>query len=443
MKNNFVLKLAIRYFSSKKDNRLVSFISAFSLLGITIGVAALIVVMSVMEGFHIELTSNIIGLGGDITIKSRLDDNIPNYNELTKKISEIEGIKLVVPQINSKGLAVSHSDSAGVIVRAFDREGLQKKQGIIQKNHLGNIYEIEDDFNAAIGFQLAISLGLRVGDKFTLICPNTISTIIGNLPKMKRFKVSAIFESGMYDYDAATVIMSLKSAQKLYSFEENNVNVIEVHTQNPDIVQYYANLIDKAINYEQIADDGEISKEDTPWVKIEDDKFYSSQYFISTWLNSNAQFLNALKIERVAMYTILSLIILVAAFNIVSSLFMQVNEKNKDIAILRTMGASSRQIMMIFVLNGTFIGLIGTFLGVILGVSFAKNINNIKKFLESFTGLNLFDSAIYFLSHLPSVIRVQDVLYISLTAIFLSILAALYPAYKASKLDPAEALRHE
>lgn len=427
MINNFVLNVALRYFGAKKSNRLVSFISSFSLIGVMLGVAALIVVMAVMEGFHIELTSGIIGVGGDISVTkfgkvienetgyqnrpSRIDD----FVNLAQKIQEVKGIKSVIPQVQEKALAISGSESVGVLLRGLKPEDLKHKSIIVDHQLAGDISNIYNGYGASIGKELAIALKLRVGDQVTIICPNNIKTLLGNLPRKKTLTVESVFSSGMYDYDSTSIIVSLETAQKLFSYGDE-VNLIEVYSENPQKADYFVlDLLGKL----------------------------GPDYAVSSWFNTNAQFLNALKIERVAMFTILSLIIIVAAFNIISSLFMLVNEKSKDIAILKTIGASRTQILLIFIINGSMIGVIGTILGVTLGILLANNIDNVRKFLESMSGMHIFEAAIYFLYHLPSKVVPENVIFISIMSITISIIATIYPAYKAANIDPSEALRND
>ncbi len=268
MKSNFVLRLAYRYFSAKKSIKLVSFISGFSLMGVMLGVAALIVVMSVMEGFHIELTSNIISLGGDINIASNSSTRITNYSSLASEIEKVEGVQSVVPQIQSKALAISGSNSYGVMVRGMDIKGILTKSQIINHQLLGDISQVENTYNIAIGNELAQNLGARLGDDIILICPSTVSTMLGNLPRKKTFKLVSIFSSGMFDYDSATIIMSLASAQKLFSLN-NAVNYIEIYTDDANNPENFTSKIQRIVGPE---------------------------LYVNSWKDNNGTFLNALKI---------------------------------------------------------------------------------------------------------------------------------------------------
>lgn len=414
MLNSFVLTVAVRYFSAKKNEKFVSVISGFSLLGVTIGVAALIVVLSVMKGFHNEFTKNIIGLNGDINISS-IYQVIDDYENIKIKLSRSNYIKYLVPVAAGQALALGPKKNSGVLIKGIDIKDLKRKNQIIQNIIAGSFADFFGKDVVAVGHQLAYDLGVKVGSKLKLISPNAISTAFGSMPRSKEFTVIAIFSSGMYDYDSAIVLMPLEAAQNFMSLGDG-INLIEVDTSDSSQSMVNAQKIQKDLG---------------------------AEFRVVSWQQSNMQFLNALAIEQTAMFTILSLIILVAAFNIISSLFMLVKDKTKDIAILRTIGASTRQIMFIFICNGMFIGLIGTFLGILLGVSFAYNIQTIRSYLEKMTNTKIFDAAIYFLYTLPSDVQPENVLAIGFLSITLCFLATIYPAYKAAKLNPVDALRYE
>jgi lipoprotein-releasing system permease protein len=381
------------------------------MIGVMLGVAALIVVMSVMHGFHDELTSNIIGLGGEIKIIPRIgtDDDILNM------IRSESNVKIIVPTISTKALVIGKNYSSGVVLKGIDYGDLVLKHHIVDNIQLGDIKNFENDmFGAVIGAELASALHVRIGDKINIVTINTVSTFLGAIPRSKKFTVSAIFASGMYDYDSGVVIISRESMSKLIS--SNKINQIEVHLQERDKMDETALLLEYQLG---------------------------SNYSVSTWIDNNMQLLHSLKIERVAMFTILSLIILVAAFNIVSSLFMLVNEKMHDIAILRTIGASRMQIMFAFMISGSMIGVIGTIMGVVLGVGFSLNIENIRLFLESLTDTKIFEAALYYLYHLPSHVIPEDIMIVSVLSMILCVVATIYPAYRASLLNPADAMRYE
>ncbi|HJD56674.1 MAG TPA: lipoprotein-releasing ABC transporter permease subunit [Rickettsia endosymbiont of Sericostoma sp. HW-2014] len=414
IKNNFILKVAARYFRAKKNEKFVSIISGFSLIGVTIGVAALIVVMSVMNGFHYELTKNIIGLNGDISI-TPLSRSIANYDEINKKLLSKNYIKHISPSVVGQALALGNRANSGAVIKGIDLSELKYKNQILQNVNTGDFADFSGKDVVAIGNELAYNLGIQAGDKIKLISPNSISTAFGSMPRSKEFMVVATFTSGAYDYDAATILMPLIAAQNFLSFGEV-INLIEVITIEPSNAGIYA------------------------W---EIQNILGSKLRVISWQKSHLQFLNALAVERVAMFTILSLIIMVAAFNIVSSLFMLVKDKTSDIAVLRTIGASTRQIMLIFICNGMFIGVPGTVLGIILGTSFAYNIQSIKNILEKITGTKIFEAAIYYLYSLPSKVKIEDITLVASISIVLCFCATIYPAYKAAKLNPVDALRYE
>ena len=414
MLNKFTIIIALRYFRAKKNEKFVSIISGISFIGITIGVAALIVVMSVMNGFHIELTTHIIGLNGDISITS-IGKTIADKEKIIAATTKQDFVKKLSPIVSGQALALGTKTNSGVLIKGVELVDLKHKGEILTNVFEGSFEDYEGTNAVAVGFELAYNLGISVGSKLKLISPNVISTAFGTMPRSKDFTVVAIFSSGMYDYDSATMLMPIGAAQKFLSLG-NEINLIEINVKDPESAKIDAQLLQKELG---------------------------SGVRVSSWMDNNQQFLKALAVERTAMFTILSLIIIVAAFNIVSSLFMIVKDKTKDIAILKTMGASVRQIMFIFIINGLLIGFIGTFLGVSFGLAISYNIENIRLFLERISGTKIFDSAIYFLYSLPSVVRISDVIIVGSLSLILSLLATIYPSFKAAKLNPVEAMRYE
>jgi lipoprotein-releasing system permease protein len=403
---NFIFKIALRYIFAKTNDRFISFISGFCLLGITIGVASLIVVMSIMNGFRQELTNCIIGLNGHIIIGS--DDE-----QVQKKINSYDFVSTSSKIIDGQGLLSTQNESRGILIKGISSQDLATKKQLLEKL-IGNIADFNEQDAMLVGKEVATSLNLGIGDKIKLIVPQTTSSILGSIPRSKEFKIVGIFNSGLSDYDSLNTFIPLSTAQKMFGSQKT---ILEVYTKDPNKVAQYTKILYKDL-YEEIQ-------------------------FINNWQIINSSTLNALKIEKVAMSTVLSLIIIVAAFNIISSLFMLVKDKTKDIAILRTIGASKTSIMLIFILNGLFIGVSGTIIGVSVGQLIAKNINNIKIYLEQFSGIKIFDSAVYFLYNLPAKLDSSDVWFVCALSLTLCFLSTIYPAYRAAKLNPVDAIRYE
>lgn len=406
---SFVFKIALRYIFAKSNDRFISFISAFCLLGITIGVASLIVVMSIMNGFRHELTKCIIGLSGHIIVGS----NSTQTSSIQEKLRKHDFVLFSNKLIEGQGLLSNGNVSSGVAVKGLTAKDLKTKKQIMH-NLIGNKDDFANEDGILIGQQLALSLGVGLQDTVKLIVPQTISSIFGSLPKAKDFKVVGIFTSGMTDYDSMNIIIPFSIAEKIFG---NEKILLEVYTKDPEMVDQYTAILYKQL-YEQIL-------------------------FINNWKIINGATLDALKIEKVAMTSVLSLIIIVATFNIISSLFMLVKDKTKDIAILRTIGASKRSIMLIFMINGLFIGFSGTALGVFIGRLIAGNINTIKVYLEQFSGMKIFDAAVYFLYNLPAKLDSNDVWFVCFISLFMCLISTLYPSYRAAKLNPVEAIRYE
>lgn len=408
--------IALRYLKSKRKEGFISVIAIFSFVGIMIGVATLIVVMSVMNGFRFELVNRILGINSHLTVYSHAHQ-IADYDKLLGEIKKIDGVKFANPLVESQAMLSVQGKNAGGMVKGVKLEDLKNKKLIAENITAGNIENLTNKNAVIIGSAVAQNLNLKMGDALKIISAETSETIIGAIPRIKTYEVAGVFESGLYEYDSTTVFTNFEMAQIHFRFPES-ISAIEIFAQDPTkIEEIKLRLFDILVNYPNL--------------------------YATDWQQANASFIDALKVESTVMFMILALIILVAAFNIISSMIMLVNDKNKNIALLRTLGMSKFGVMRIFLICGSSIGVVGTFLGFVIGVLFSANINAIKRFLESATDTSLFNPTIYFLSNLPSKIFVSDVVLIVGMALILSFLATLYPAYKASKANPAELLRYE
>lgn len=409
--------IALRYLKSKRKEGFISVIAVFSFVGIMIGVATLIIVMSVMNGFRHELVGRILGINSHLTIYSR-EGKIENYDEIISKLKTIPELKYANPIVESQAMLTANGKAAGGLIKAAPVDDIKHKKLIADNILKGKIEAINDRNYVLIGSGVANSMRLDVGSDIKIISSETNNSILGSIPRIKTYKVGGVFESGMYEYDSSTVFMNFEAAQIHFRYRDS-ASAIEIFGSSPTEIE---NL--KSAVYQFLL------------------KEFPNLYVID-WQDANAGFIDALKIESSVMFLILTLIIVVAAFNIISSLIMLVGDKKKNIACLRTMGMARGSVMRIFLICGSLIGFAGTMLGLVIGVLFSMNINNIKKFLESLTDTQLFNPAIYFLSQLPSKIFVSDVVVIVGMSLVLSFLATLYPAYKASKADPADILRYE
>lgn len=408
--------IAWRYLKSKRKEGFISVIAIFSFIGIMIGVATLIVVMSVMNGFRFELVNRILGINSHLTIYSRAHQ-INNYEEILSEVQKLAGVKFANPLVESQAMFSVPGKNAGGLVKGLRLTDAKNKKLISENIRAGNLEDLANKNSVIVGSAIAQNLGLKVGDPLKIISAETAETIIGAIPRIKTYEVAGVFESGLYEYDSTTILANFEMTQIHFRFPES-VSAIEIFAEDPTrIEEIKSQLYEILANYPEL--------------------------YATDWQQANASFIDALKVESTVMFLILTLIILVAAFNIISSMIMLVNDKNKNIALLRTLGMTKGGVMRIFLICGSSIGTVGTLLGLVIGVVFSSNINSIKRFLESATDTTLFNPTIYFLSNLPSKIFISDVITITVMALILSFLATIYPAYKASKSNPAEVLRYE
>ncbi|MBL8638183.1 MAG: lipoprotein-releasing ABC transporter permease subunit [Alphaproteobacteria bacterium] len=410
----FETMVAFRYLRARKVEGFVSFIAAFSFLGIMLGVATLIIVMSVMNGFRSELIGRILGLNGHLNVYVQ-GGPLVGYEELADKIAQVDGVVSVAPVVESQALVTVEGASSGAVVRGFTAQYMETKPILSTSIKEGNIKDFHDN-TVAIGVKMADRYGLKVGDSLTLMAPKGRASPFGTIPRTLQYTIAMIFDVGMYEYNNGFVFMPLDSAQRFFQYAPNTVSMLEVISSNPAKVDQIKGALSVVTK---------------------------GQAGVYDWRDSNSSFFTAIQVERNVMFLILTLIIIVAAFNIISSMMMLVKDKGRDIAIMRTMGAYRSSILKIFILTGASVGMAGTAAGAVLGISFALNIESIRQWLQGLTGTELFSQEIYFLSKLPAEIDWMEVLGVTAMALAISTVATLYPAWRASRLDPVEALRYE
>jgi lipoprotein-releasing system permease protein len=406
--------LSLRYLRARRKEGFISVIAGFSFLGIMLGVATLIIVMAVMNGFRHELLEKILGLNGHLLIQP-LEKPLTDWADVSARVSKVPGIRLAAPIVEGQALASSPFNASGVLIRGIRLQDLEKLPSVAKNIKQGTLEGFDGGQGVAIGRRLADTLSLRAGDKITLVAPRGAVTPMGTTPRIKVYQVAAVFEVGMSEYDSAMVFMPLKESQAYFN-RAGDVTAIEVYTDDPDRVDCYRKAVLVAAQ---------------------------RPIFMIDWRQRNATFFNALQVERNVMFLILTLIVVVAALNIVSGLIMLVKDKGQDIAILRTMGATQGSIMRIFLITGAAIGVVGTIVGFLLGVVVCLNIENIRQFLSWLTNTELFSPELYFLSHLPADMDTGETAAVVIMALVLSFLATLYPSWRAARLDPVEALRYE
>jgi len=408
--SNLEKEITLRFLKARKNDGFLNVISIFSFIGISLGVAVLIIVMSVMNGFRTELINKIVGFNSHLTIKS--------YNQLIDK-TKIENTNLKLIRKNAlfsnsgEAIILKNETSKGIVLRGYQSNDFSKLEIIKNKNFKGNKVNLDKN-SISIGNELSFSLNLKIGDEITILSPSGVQTIIGSMPKQKTFIVTSIFNSGLAEFDNNIALINLSILEDFFGFKQEQRN-LEIYLINPK----------------------NIEKQKFAFQKVYD------QELVYSWADMNSSLFSALKVERNVMFIILSLIIIVAAFNIISGLTILVKNKTKDIAILKSIGVLNKSIVKIFFLIGVIIGTSATIFGIFLGVTFSLYVENLRQFLSSTFNISLFPEEIYFLSKMPSEINLNSILIISICSIFITIVVSIFPALKAAKLDPIKALKYE
>ena len=403
-------EIALRYLKTRKKDGFLNIISIFSFIGISLGVAVLIIVMSVMNGFRTELISKIVGFNAHVTVK-------PYSNSINIKKLDDDNLNLISNELifsnTGEAIVINKNYTKGLVLRGYNGEDFPKLDVVRKGNLIGDPNQLVQD-RISIGKELSFNLNLNVGDKMLIMSPSGIETIIGSLPRQKTFIISSIFDSGLADFDSNIAFINLKTLENFFNLQVDDRN-LEIYLKNPSNIEA---------------------------IKMQIQKLFDNE-FIYTWSDMNKSLFSALKVERNVMFIILSLIIIVAAFNIISGLTILVKNKTRDIAILKSIGVSNRSITKIFFLIGILIGTTATLFGIFLGVMFSLYIENLREFLSNVFNLNLFPEEIYFLSTMPSEINPISIFIISTCSIFVTIIVSIFPATKASKLDPVKGLKYE
>ena len=410
--------IGLRYLKAKRKQTFISIITLISIVGFALGVWALIVVLAVMSGFEKTLKEKILGTQAHLVVLKTSQEGMDRYEEVVKEVEQVKGVVSATPFILSQVMLSSESNVFGVVLNGIDPDRVGKVIELARNMKAGRLQDLKaegDSPGIILGVELAKRLGVSLNDAIQVISPLGTMTPMGMMPKMKRFRVMGIFYSGMYDFDNTLAYISIVSAQKFLNMG-SRVTGIEIKTSDVYKVKKIGKEIHQKLGF---------------------------PFWTRDWMEMNRNLFSALKLEKVAMFIILVLIVLVAAFNIISTLIMVVMEKNKDIAILKSMGAPSKGILRIFIIEGGVIGVVGTFFGTVVGLATALNLEKVSGFVENLFGFKILPSDVYYIDKLPSQVNPLDVGLIVMTAILISLLATLYPSWRASKLDPAEALRYE
>ena len=412
--------IGLRYLKAKRKQTFISIITIISIVGVMVGVLALIVVLAVMSGFEKTLKEKILGTQAHLVLLKASQEGMDHYEEALKKVQEVKGVVSAAPFIFNQVMLSSESNVSGGVIKGIDPDREGKVTELARNMKAGRLQDLKkvggsDLPGIILGVELAKSLGVSLSDAIQVISPLGTVTPMGMMPKMKRFRVEGIFYSGMYEFDTTFAYISIESAQRFFNMD-SRVTGIEIKTDDIYKVKKIGKEIRQKLGF---------------------------PFWTKDWMEMNRNLFSALKLEKIIMFIILVLIVLVAAFNIISTLIMVVMEKSKDIAILKSMGAPSKGILRIFVIEGGVIGVVGTVLGTIVGLGMAFNLDKLVEFLENLFGFKILSPEIYYIEKFPSQVNPMDVALIVITAILISLLATLYPAWRASKFDPAEALRYE
>ena len=439
--SRFEFLIAGRYLRARRKDAFISVIAALTLTGVAIGVATLIVVMSVMNGFRAELLSKILGLNGHFTAYP-IEQRFTDYEEVSAELRKIPGVVAVIPYVEGQALASGQTESTGVSVRGISEDSLSAMPLLREAAQLGGWDQWDNANGVAIGWRLAQKLGITVGDAVTIVNPNGTNTPFGKTPQIRSYPVNVVFNLGMVEFDSFYLYMPMEPAQSYFKLFED---VLKPGTEPPGVMATDEEI---AAAYDRVAMataiDIFISDPDAiVAARSAIQSGLSRPLILTDWQQRNETFFSALQVERVVMFVILSMIILVAAFNIISSLVMLVKDKGADIAVLRTMGATRGSIMRIFSMTGTAIGVLGTVIGVGFGLLIAANAETLRASISNLLGVTLFPPEVFFLSSLPSKIDPTEVTTVALLALGLSFLATIYPAWRAAQYDPVEALRYE
>jgi len=403
-------EITFRYLKTRKKDGFLNIISIFSFIGISLGVAVLIIVMSVMNGFRTELINKIVGFNAHVTVKPY--DTPINIEKLNNNTLKLISNDLIFSNIG-EGIVINKDYTKGIVLRGYNNQDFSKLDIVKKGNFIGNSKNLIKNY-ISIGKELSFDLNLEVGDKISIMSSVGIQTIIGNLPKQETFTINSIFDSGLTDFDKNIAFVNLNTLESFFNFEKKDRN-LEIYLKNPSNIET---------------------------IKLKVQEIFNNE-FVYTWSDMNSSLFSALKVERNVMFIILSLIIIVAAFNIISGLTILVKNKTREIAILKSIGVLNKSITKIFFLVGIIIGTSATLFGIFLGVMFSLYIENLRSFLSNIFNISLFPEEIYFLSTMPSEINPSSIFVISICSIIITILVSIFPAIKASKLDPVKALKYE